>query len=102
MSLEMHTYVPAVDESVIPRWLARMRELGMICEIYPGFSFSTHTGFLPFKLQIQDSSHTDLNGVDFRVWGQPPISRTESDHGTACAILRATNEVAQGIGRLIA
>ena len=69
MSLEMRTYVPAVDESVIPRWLARMRELGMICEIYPGFSPSTHAGFLPFKPQMQDSSHTDLNGVDFRVLG---------------------------------
>ena len=32
MSLEVHTYVPTVDESVIPRWLARMRELGMTCE----------------------------------------------------------------------
>ena len=65
MSLEMHTYVPAIDESLVPRWLARMGELGMRCEIHPGFSFATHTGFLPFKLRIQNSSHAELNGVEF-------------------------------------
>jgi hypothetical protein len=65
MSLEMDTFVPAVDGGHIPLWLSRMRELGMVCEIHPGFSFDTHSGFLPFKLRIQDSSHADLNGIDF-------------------------------------
>ncbi len=65
MSLEMDTFVPSVADTHIPLWLSRMRELGMLCEIDPGFSFATHTGFLPFKLRIQDSAHTDLNGIDF-------------------------------------
>lgn len=65
MSLEMHTYVPFVDHSLLPQWMARMQELGMNCAIHPEFSFESHTGFLPFKLQIQDSGHSELNGVDF-------------------------------------
>lgn len=65
MSPEMETFVPAVADTHIPLWIARMRELGMQSEIYPGFSFASHSGFLPFKLRITDSAHTHLNGVDF-------------------------------------
>jgi len=65
MSLEIQTFVPSVKDSQIPLWLSRMAELGMLCEIYPAFSFVTHSGFVPFKLQIQDSAHPELNGVGF-------------------------------------
>jgi hypothetical protein len=65
MSLDIETYVPSVNDSQIPLWLSRMKELGMICEIHPKFSFPKQSGFLPFKLQIHDSAHQELNGVDF-------------------------------------
>jgi hypothetical protein len=48
MSLEIQTFVPAVDDALIPRWISRMAELGMQCEIYPEFSFADQSGFLPF------------------------------------------------------
>jgi hypothetical protein len=65
MSVEMDTYVPAVDDSLIPRWLSELKKLGMDCEIYPGVSLVSHSGFLPFKIRIHDSAHKELNGVDF-------------------------------------
>lgn len=65
MSLEMHTYVPEVDDSLIPIWLLEMKKVGMDCEIHPEVKLASHSGFLPFKLRIQDSAHTVLNGVEF-------------------------------------
>ena len=65
MSLELHTFAPDVSDSIIPRWLTRMNGLGMYCEIHPEFSFATHSGFLPFKLRLEDSAHQQLNGVDW-------------------------------------
>ena len=65
MSLEMLTFVPAVDDARVPAWLKRLGELGMDCEIHPDFSFASQTGFLPFKLRLHDSGHPELNDVDF-------------------------------------
>jgi hypothetical protein len=65
MSLEMHTYVPALDAALVAAWLRRLNELGMKCEVHPGIAWDSHSGFLPFKLQVQDSAHIKLNGVDF-------------------------------------
>jgi hypothetical protein len=65
MSLEIHTYVPAVDDSLIEPWLSEMKKIGMDCEIHPEVSLVSHSGFLPFKIRIQDSAHNELNGIDF-------------------------------------
>ena len=65
MSLVMHTYLPSFDATLVPAWLDRLEKVGMSCEIHPGIAWESHSGFLPFKLRIADSAHTDLNGVDF-------------------------------------
>jgi len=65
MSVEIHTYVPAVDDLLLPRWLLEMKKLRMDCEIHPGVSLVSHSGFLPFKICIHDSVHEELNGVEF-------------------------------------
>jgi hypothetical protein len=65
MSLEMHTDVPTVEDSLTPRWLAEMKALGIDCEMHPGVSLVSHSGFLPFKIRIHDSAHEELNGIEF-------------------------------------
>ena len=65
MSLEMQTFVPAIDDSCVPRWVARLNTLGMRCEIHPDFSFGTHTGFLPFKIALEKSAHVQLAGTEY-------------------------------------
>lgn len=64
MSLEMCTYAAAVDDDLIPRWVGRMNELGMHCEIHPEFSFHD-TGFLPFKVTLERSKHDQLVGTPY-------------------------------------
>jgi hypothetical protein len=61
----MRVFVPAADDSLIPRWLNRLNSLGMKCEIHPDFSFASHSGFLPFKVELQRSSHAQLVGNEY-------------------------------------
>jgi hypothetical protein len=35
MSLEMKTFVPIINDTMIPDWIARMNGLNMHCEIFP-------------------------------------------------------------------
>ncbi|WKJ90769.1 hypothetical protein QZJ86_01130 [Methylomonas montana] len=65
MSLEMQVFAPSADDSLIPRWVERLNGLGMRCEIHPTFSFQTHTGFLPFKVEIEKPHHKELLGRSF-------------------------------------
>ncbi len=60
MSLEMHLFVERIDDSIIPRWIERMNSFDMNCEIHPGFSFSEHSGFLPFKIKLNRPDHPKL------------------------------------------
>jgi len=60
MSLEMHLFVEDIHDSIIPRWMERMNSLDMSCEIHPEFSFSKHSGFLPFKIKLNKSDHPRL------------------------------------------
>ena len=63
MSLELQVFAPSLDDSLIPRWIDRLNSLDMTCEVHPAFSFSDHSGFLPFRLQLAASSHAALVGV---------------------------------------
>jgi hypothetical protein len=65
MSLEMNTYVPIINNLLIPQWISEIQKLGMDCEMHPNISLISHNGFLPFKIRIRDSIHKELNGVDF-------------------------------------
>lgn len=65
MSMDINVFLNELNDSIIPIWLEKMQELGMSCQIHPEFSFSTHSGFLPFKINIHDHSHPDLMGKDY-------------------------------------
>jgi hypothetical protein len=65
MSLEYNLFVEYIDDSIIPRWMKRMNQFDMKCEIYPKFSFSEHSGFLPFKINLKKSKHPELVDNDF-------------------------------------
>lgn len=65
MSLEINLFVKAIDDTVIPPWIERMNQFDMICEIHPKFTFSDHSGFLPFKINLQKSKHQELVGNDY-------------------------------------
>lgn len=65
MSLEFNVYVAQIDDSIIPKWIERMNQMGMECEIYPEFSFENHSGFLPFKIKIKNPKNSDLMNKEF-------------------------------------
>jgi hypothetical protein len=65
VSLEIQTFVPSLDDSLKPLWISELNKLGMRVEMHPDIALTTHSGFLPFKIRIEDSAHEKLNGVDF-------------------------------------
>ena len=65
MSLEIETFVPDINDAIIPRWLQRMNGFDMRCEIHPAFSFNDHSGFLPFRVAFERSAYALLLGVDY-------------------------------------
>jgi hypothetical protein len=65
MSLDMNVFVESVDDSIIEKWMEKINQLGMSCEVHPEFSFNDQSGFLPFKINLSDSKHSELNSRDF-------------------------------------
>src|SRR5947209_5701752 len=65
VSLEMQAFVPDVDDAIIPRSIARLNGLGMRCEVDPAFSFKDHSGFLPFRVSLERSTHEQLVSGDY-------------------------------------
>jgi len=61
----MQVFVPTVNDSLIPKWVERLNSLEMRCEIHPGFSFVSHSGFLPFKVELEKSTHEQLLGNEY-------------------------------------
>ena len=53
MSLDLNVYVKQIDDTIIPKWIERMNQFDMECEIHPDFSFNNHSGFLPFKVKFK-------------------------------------------------
>ncbi len=51
--MEILIYVPSVNDEVIQEWVQRFQNAKMMVDIHPEFSFSDHTGFLPFKVAIE-------------------------------------------------
>ena len=61
----MKTFVPKIDNSIIPQWIARLNGLDMHCEIFPGFSFEDSGGFLPFRVVLNNAIQDKLKGTAF-------------------------------------
>lgn len=65
MSLNFFLFTNHIEDSIIPEWMRLMNQAGMKCEIYPGFSFETSSGFLPFKIEIINPTNADLKTKQF-------------------------------------
>ncbi len=65
MSLDLNVYVKQIDDSIIPKWIDRMNQLDMECEIHPDFSFNDHSGFLPFKIRLKNPKNEELKDKEF-------------------------------------
>ena len=65
MSLDFNVYVPQIDDTIIPKWIERMNQMGMKCEVHPEFSFKDHSGFLPFRVKIENPKNLDLANKEF-------------------------------------
>ncbi len=65
MSLDINLYVKQIDDSLIPKWIDRMNQFDMECEIHPDFSFNDHSGFLPFKVILKNPKNQELIGKEF-------------------------------------
>jgi hypothetical protein len=44
--------------------ISELNKFEMTCEIYPGFSFSKHSGFLPFKFRLSNPKLDILKNKD--------------------------------------
>lgn len=65
MSLDLNVYVKQIDDTIIPKWIDRMNQFDMECEIHPDFSFNDHNGFLPFKIRLKSSKNKELEDKEF-------------------------------------
>ena len=65
MSMNFNVYINDIDDSKIEPWIKELNKLGMKCEIHPDFSFKSHSGFLPFKINISENSHDLLLNKDY-------------------------------------
>lgn len=43
MSLDLNVYVKQIDNSIIPKWIVRMNQFDLECEIHLDFSFIDHS-----------------------------------------------------------
>ena len=60
MSLDLNVYVEKIEDEIIPKWINRLNQFDMDCEIHPDFSFNDHSGFLPFKIKLKDPINKEL------------------------------------------
>ena len=65
MSLDLNVYVKQIDDSIISKWIDRMNQFDMECEIHPDFSFNDHSGFLPFKIRLKNPKNQELKNKEF-------------------------------------
>jgi hypothetical protein len=93
----MLTYVPSLDDSLKPRWISELNKLGMRVEMHPDITLTTHSGFLPFKIRIEDSAHEKLNGVDFLTGFEYYIDDFSLDSELAKQVARSQSSEGQAV-----
>ena len=65
MSMTYNVFLSDIDDSKIQDWLLELNRLGMSCQIHPEFSFKSHSGFLPFKINVKEKTHDLLLNKDY-------------------------------------
>lgn len=52
--MEYWIYLNAISDDIIPDLVNELSKYEMTWEPYPGFRFSNHSGFLPFKFRLSN------------------------------------------------
>ncbi|MFD0616889.1 hypothetical protein ACFQZR_05390 [Paenibacillus sp. GCM10027629] len=61
MSYDLTVHLKCLNDSIIPKWLAEITKFNMDIDVHPDFSFSNHSGFLPFRFVVYDCPNITLN-----------------------------------------
>jgi len=77
MSYDLSVNLKGLNDSIIPEWLSQIRKFNMDVEVYPGFSFNNHSGFLPFKVVIYDCPNRSLNNIELMTGFELFVRRIE-------------------------
>ncbi|MBB3114455.1 hypothetical protein FHS18_006576 [Paenibacillus phyllosphaerae] len=64
MSYTLTVKLKGLSDRVIPDWLSEINKFNMTAEVHPDFSFDTHTGFLPFKIILNDCPNRAFNHTE--------------------------------------
>jgi len=72
MGYDLTVYIKDVNDSKIHEWINEIKRFNMEIEIHPDFSFSNHSGFLPFKFIVFDCPNSNFNNIElmsgFELW----------------------------------
>ncbi|SIT94827.1 hypothetical protein [Pontibacter indicus] len=64
MSLDINVFTRNLSDDLIPKIVERLNDYEMVVEVHPDFSFSSQTGFLPFKFQLKNPPLEILKNKD--------------------------------------
>lgn len=78
MSYDLSVHLKGLNDGIIPEWLSEIRKLNMDVELYPGFSFNKHSGFVPFKVVIYDCPNGSLNNIEWMTGFEWFVRRIEA------------------------
>lgn len=65
MSLDLNVFVKQIDDTIIKKWMEYMNQFDMECEIYPDFTFTDYSGFLPFKIKFKNTENEAFRDKEF-------------------------------------
>jgi hypothetical protein len=66
MSLDINVYTKYLSDDLIPKIVERLNDYEMVVEVYPNFSFSGQSGFLPFKFRLSNPHLDVLKGKELK------------------------------------
>lgn len=64
MSYNLSVHIKGLSDNILHEWLSEIRKFNMDVQVHPEFSFSNHSGFLPFKIVNYDCPNKKLNNIE--------------------------------------
>jgi hypothetical protein len=67
MSIDLNVYMPDVKAGLLSKLIARLADLGLDCEICPGFTLdkNSNDGFLPIRMRFVNAGPLSCRGKDY-------------------------------------
>ncbi|CAI6087323.1 hypothetical protein [Cohnella sp. JJ-181] len=75
MSYDLTVRLKRLDDTMIPQWISEINKFNMRVEVYPKFTFSDHSGFLPFKVVNYDCPNPRFNNIELLTGYELDIQR---------------------------